>query len=189
MNSIIIGFRFRFRLGSWEKTGHNIIIISVYTVSFSLFCFALFVVMLPASNIDVFVGNFLSSHCLLLRFLLCDLCHVFNMVSCTNTACLSTRPEVLFRVSCSLFSLYVFVLINVYVVHRLNMLTQFFPLLFAVRLYQNETVKPILNFNVNASDHFRSTISSGQNVLQPWLFTISEKFYFTHFILSVCYNK
>ena len=86
--------------------------------------------MLPASNVDVFVRNFFSSR-VLLRFLLCDLCHVFNMASCTNTARLSTRPEVLFRVSCSLFSLYVFVLINAYVVHRLNILTQFFLLLFA----------------------------------------------------------
>ena len=102
--------------------------------------------MLPASNVDVFVGNFLSSRCLLLRFLLCDLCHVFNMASCTSTARLSTRPEVLFRVSCSLFSLYVFVLINAYVVHRLNMLTQFLPLLFAAHLYKNKRVKPILKF-------------------------------------------
>ena len=122
-------------------------------MSFSLFRFAFFVVMLPTSNVDVFVGNFLSSRCLLLRFLLCDLCHVVNMASCTNTSRLSTRPEVLFCISCSLFSLYVFVLINAYVVHRLNMLTQLFPLLFAVCLYQNKTVRPILNFNVNASDH------------------------------------
>ena len=121
-------------------------------MSFSLFRFALFVVMLPVSNVDVFVGGFLSSRCLLLRFLLCDLCHVFNVASRTNSVslCLSTRPEVLFRASCSLFSLYVFVLINAYVVHRLNMLTQFLPLLFAARLYQNKTVTPILNFNVNA---------------------------------------
>ena len=126
------------------------------TVYFSVYCvvllfrFAFFIVMLTVSNVDVFVGNFLSSRCLLLRFLLCDLCHVFNMASCTSTACLSTRPEVLFRVSCCLSSLYVFVLINTSVVHRLNMLTQFLPLLFAARLYQNKTVKPILNFNVNA---------------------------------------
>ena len=89
---------------------------------FSLFRFALFVVMLPTSHVDVFVGNFLSARCLLLRFLLSNLCHVFNMASCTNTARLSTRPEVLFRVSCSLFSLYVFVLINAYVVHQVSFL-------------------------------------------------------------------
>ena len=77
-----------------------------------LFRFALFVVMLPALNVDVFVGNFLLFHCLLLRFLLCDLCHVFKMASCTSTEHLSTQPKVLSRVSCSLFSLYVFVLIN-----------------------------------------------------------------------------
>ena len=70
-------------------------------MSFSLFRFALFVVMLPVSNVDVFVAVFLSSRCLLLRFLLCDLCHVFNVASRTNTVslCLSKRPEVLFRVS------------------------------------------------------------------------------------------
>ena len=85
-------------------------------MSFLLFRFALFVVMLPASNVDVFVGNFILSR-LLLHFLLCDHCHVFKMVSCTSTARLSTRPEVLFHVSCRLFSLYVFDLINAYVVH------------------------------------------------------------------------
>ena len=125
--------------------------------------------MLPVSNVDLFVGVFLSSRCLLLRFLLCDLCHVFNVASRTNTVslCLSTRPEVLFRASCSLFSLYVFVLINAYVVHRLNMLTQFLPLLFAARLYQNKTVTPILNFNVNASDH---VITLGQQSSQVKIF-------------------
>ena len=125
-------------------------------MSFSLFRFALFVVMLPVSSVDVFVGVFLSSRCLLLRFLLSDLCHVLSMASFSR---LSTRPEVLFRASRSLFSLYAFVLINAYVVHRLNinMLTRFLPLLFAARLYQNKTVTPILNFNVNASDHVISS--------------------------------
>ena len=113
-------------------------------------CLAFFVVMLPSSNVDVFVGNFLSSHCFLLSFLLCDLSHVFKMASCTSTICLSKLPEVLFCVSCSLFSLYVFVFINAYVIHRFNLLTQFLPLLFAARVYRNKTVKPILKFNVNA---------------------------------------
>ena len=71
----------------------------MYTVSFSLFRFALFVVMLPVSSVDVFVGVFLLSRCLLLRFLLSDLCHVLSMASFSR---LSTRPEVLFRASRSL---------------------------------------------------------------------------------------